>query len=160
MKWKVEARYIPLLIVIGYFLVLISIRSYVSVMTYLAFHYPSLGEVHIDQAALKDIDFDKLEPEVAKFIRLSQEGQVIGRPVSDFSNLWQFASKYEEGSSSGEVKHPRSYHFFVPSTEESKVKYKTGSVDYYGVVCWPMLGVKLTQNLTTIRDVYVYYQCF
>jgi len=33
-------------------------------------------------------------------------------------------------------------------------------VDYYGVVCWPMLGVKLTQNFTTIRDVYVYYQCF
>ena len=54
--------------------------------------------IWIDPDALEAIDFEKLEPEVAEFIRLAQADQVIGRHVSDFSQLWELSNAVKSGT--------------------------------------------------------------
>jgi hypothetical protein len=113
------------------------------------------SHIEIDADALAAVDFDKLEPAVAEFIRLAQANQVVGKPVSRFTHLWELSNELKVNA---EKSQPNRFEFILPETVERKAENLDENSGSY-VPCWPRVIIWIDQSTSTIKSVRIYDQC-
>lgn len=109
----------------------------------------------IDSETLKLVDFQRIAPAVAEFIKLAQQNQTVGQPVSAFPNLWSEALPLQE-SDKGE--RYQWHKFILPETSELKMQNDQNIATQAGVLFWPMLEVRIDSEEARIVRVVVYTQ--
>ena len=125
------------------------------IILWFTYRTPSYPPEIIEQSAIDSIDFDRLPPPVARFIQQARENKTVGRNTSDFPDLWQYAIS---GNNERARKHDSIfYQFLLPMTEEQQAEFDQSI--QAGIFCWPMLGVHVDAESSTITATAVYTQC-
>lgn len=110
----------------------------------------------IDDDALTMIDFAQLEPEVAAFLRDARNNQTVGHRISAFPGLWKHTCTTLEDPTTERF---ILYQFILPMTAEQRAESDMQISKQFGVVCWPMLGVRVDTKSSTIAQTAVSTQC-
>ncbi|WP_339746817.1 hypothetical protein [uncultured Rubinisphaera sp.] len=140
-----------------YFLALVPLAI---VSTYVAFELVEsrrLPPEEIDSNTLRSVDETKLMPAVQKFIDLAQQYQTIGKPTSQFPDLWSNALPINPQDIGDRF---RWYKFNLPMTADLRAENDAKIARREGVLYWPMLCVRVDTDESKIVRVAVFTQGF
>ena len=117
---------------------------------------PAYREEIVEDSAIAMIDFSELHPDLSEFIDQLRANQVVGRNTSEFPKLWQHTiTDVEDENPDDQIW----YSFILPMTAEQEIENDQARKQTAGVLCWPMLGVRIDTKKSVIVMAGLYTQC-